>query len=216
MSRSHRIFKLIQPQVPGTVLCGGRLIIKPTRYIARGFFLDTTSRKDHMRLVRMVMPLHRPFEHFSFNYGKSIEGDHGALFRIDKRAYAESAAAVLEKLGPHVEPLRNIQTPRDFMGHVAWMSGNRMLPFRTDLGINHYLLGNTREALGIFRQLDIDLDEYPQVTRQNCRPVFRQVLHFLENDPHGLRAVIESWRDENIEKLGLSASVAAPALRLVP
>ncbi|QDM31753.1 hypothetical protein FNL55_10820 [Tardiphaga sp. vice352] len=144
MSRSRRIFKLIQPQVPGTVLCGDHLIITPTTDIARGFFLDTTSRKDHMMLVRTVMPL-----------------------------------------------------------HVAWMSGNRMLPFRTDLGINHYMLGNIQEALAIFRQLHIDLDEYSPATQQNCRTVIQQVLYFLENDPVGLRAVIESWRDENIEKLGL-------------
>lgn len=215
MSRSHRIFKLIEPHLPGTVLCGDRLIIKPTSDIARGFFLDTTSRKDHMRLMRTVMPLHRPFAHFSFNYGKSIEGDHGALFYIDKQDYGASAAVVLQRLRPHVEPLRKIQTTRDFMTHVAWMSGNRMLPFRTDLGINHYLLGNIQEALAIFRRLDIDLDEYPLTTQENCRPVFRQVLHFLENDPNGLRAVVESWRDEHVEKLGLSASMAAPALRLV-
>jgi hypothetical protein len=215
MSRSRRIFKLIQPQVPGTVLCGDHLIITPTTGIARGFFLDTTSRKDHMMLMRTVMPLHRPFAHSSFNYSQSIEGDCGGLFHIDKQDYGASAAVVLQKLKPHVEPLRKIQTTQDFMGHVAWMSGNRMLPFRTDLGINHYLLGNIQEALAIFRQLQIDLDEHSPATQKNYRPVIQQVMHFLENDPVGLHAVIESWRDENIEKLGLSASVAAPALRLV-
>lgn len=215
MSRSRRIFKLIQPQVPGTVLCGNHLMIKPTSDIARGFFLDTTSCKDHMKLVRTVMPLHRPFANFSFNYNRSIVGDCGTLFHIDKQHYGASAAAVLLKIKPHVEPLRKIQTTRDFMGHVAWMSGNRMLPFRTDLGINHYLLGNIQEALAIFRQLHIDIDEHSPATQNNCRPVIQKVLHFLENDPGGLRAVIEAWRDENIEKLGLSASVAAPALRLV-
>lgn len=166
-------------------------------------------------LVRTVLPLHRPFAHFSFNYSQSIQGDYGALFHIDRQDYEASAAVVLQKLRPHVEPLRRIQTARDFMGHVAWMSGNRMLPFRTDLGIHHYLSGNIQEALAIFRQLHIDLDQYSSATQMNCRPVIRQVLHFLENDPNGLRAVVEPWRDEHIEKLGLSASIAAPSLRLV-
>jgi hypothetical protein len=41
-------------------------------------------------------------------------------------------------------------------------------------------------------------------------------LDLLENDPAALQPLLDTWRDEQIEKLGLSASVVPPRLRLVP
>jgi hypothetical protein len=207
--------RLVQPHVPGTVMCGDHLVIKPTGYIMRGFGLETTSLRDHVKLWRVVMPLHRPFRSVALNYSDVIAGDQGGRVYIDRAAYQQSAADVLEKILPHVEPLRRIRQPQDFLQYISWMARNDMLGVRTDFGLTHYLLGNTQQALDIFRQLDIDLGAYQQVVQEACKPLFRQVLNLLENDPPALRAVIESWRDQNIEKLGLSASVAIPALRLV-
>lgn len=191
------------------------MIIKPTNYIARGFFLDTTPHKDKMKLFRVVMPLYRPFENFSFSHSRMIDGDHAGLFHIDKKAYKESAAIVFDKINPHIEPLRQLRVPRDFLSYISWMAGNTMLGVRMDFGLTHYLLGNEQEALGIFRRMDLDLDGYKLPTQQQCRPMLRQILDILESNPSSLRGVIDSWRDQNIERLGLSASVVAPGLRLV-
>lgn len=168
-----------------------------------------------MKLWRVVLPLHRPFECVALNYSKTIAGDHAGLVRIDKKDYKRSAANVLEKIRLHVEPLRQLQDPRDFLTYISRMSGNNMLNVRTDFALTHYLLGNAQEALRVFRQLDIDLNDYQEAVQKNSRPLFRQVLDVLENDPTSLRALIQSWRDQNIDKLGLSAAIAAPGLHLV-
>jgi hypothetical protein len=196
-------------------MCGQFLIIKPTGNLARGFFLDTTPHKDKMKLFRVVTPLYRPFEHFSFNHSRMIEGDHAALFHIDKKAYRDSAAIVFERIAEHIEPLRKLRGPREFLGYISWMTGNTMLPVRLDFGLTHYLLGNVQQALDIFRAMDLDLNEYKPERQDHYRPVITQVLTLLENDPPALRAVLDGWRDEKIERLGLTASVAAPTLRIV-
>jgi hypothetical protein len=196
-------------------MCGQFLVIKPTDYIARGFFLDTTPHKDKMKLFRVVTPLYRPSENFSFTHSRMIEGDHAALFHIDKKAYRDSAAIVFEKIEAQVEPLRLLRSPREFLSYISYMAGNAMLPVRLDFGLTHYLLGNVQQARDIFRRMDVDLNEYKPERQQHYRPVIRQVLTLLENDPAALRAVLDGWRDQKIERLGLAASVAPASLRLV-
>jgi hypothetical protein len=196
-------------------MAGRFLIIMPTNYIARGFFLDTTPHKDKMNLFRVVMPLYHPWEHFSFDHSTVLPGEHAGLFHIDKNDYVGSAAIVFHSIAPSIDPLRQLRGPGEFLSHISWMSGNRMLGVRMDFGLTHYLLGNIREALDIFRRMDIDLNEYKQPTQDHCRPVIRRILDLLQNNPSALRVVLDAWRDDKIERLGLTASVAAPAIRLV-
>jgi hypothetical protein len=144
-----------------------------------------------------------------------IEGDHAALFHIDKKAYKESAAIVFNKIGVHIEPLRQLRSPREFLNYISWMTGNTMIPVRLDFGLTHYLLGNVDQARDIFRRMDLDLNEYKPERQDHYRPVIKRVLALLENDPPALRAVLDAWRDEKIARLGLTASVAAPPLRVV-
>ena len=216
MSRSRKIFELIQPRATGTVVCGNYLIIKPSVYVARGFFLDTTPHKNQMKLFRVVMPLYRPGEYFSLNYSNTISGEHAGLFLVDRKAYAESASIVLDKINPHIEPLRNLHGPREFLGYISWMASNRMMPVRLNFGLTHYLLGNLQQATDIFRGMERDLADYKPQRQDRYRSVITQVLDLLENDPAALQPLLDTWRDEQIEKLGLSASVVPPRLRLVP
>ena len=64
--------------------------------------------------------------------------------------------------------------------------------------------------------MERDLADYKPQRQDTYRPVIAQVLDLLENDPAALQQLLDAWRDEHIEKLGLSASVVPPHLRLVP
>lgn len=215
MSRSHRVLRLIQPRIPGTVMCDRLLIIKPTGYIARGFFLDTTPHKDKMKLFRVVMPLYRPFQNFSLTHSRPISGDHVGLFHVDRRAYQESADIVFAKMREHIEPLRRLSSPREFLSYISWMSGNRMMPVRLDFGLTHCLLGNLRQATDIFREMERDLADYNQRRQDVYRPVILQILDLLENDRAALQQLLDVWRDEHVEKLGLAASIGPSRLRAI-
>lgn len=191
------------------------LIVKPTDDIVRGFVLDTTPHKDKMKLLRVVLPLYCPSQQFSLNYSQMIVGDHAALFHVDRKAYDESAEIIFERIAPHIEALRKLRGPAEFLDYIAWMSGNRMMSVRMDFGLTHIMLGNDREALAIFNQMDADLKEFSQSIQEHCRPTIRRLLHLLEHDRQALRGVLEGWRDEKIKRWGLAASIAGPPLHIV-
>ena len=42
----------------------------------------------------------------------------------------------------HVQFLKRMRGPADFLRHIAHMIGNSSILFRIDLGLTHYLVGN--------------------------------------------------------------------------
>jgi hypothetical protein len=198
------------------VVCGPFLIVKPTGYIARGFLLESTPRKHLMKLYQVVMPLYRPGEHVFLNYSTMISGGHAGLFWIDEAAKAESAAAVLSAIGPHIEMVERLRSPRDFLGYISWMAGTSVLTIRMDFGLTHYLLGNIREALIIFRGIDMDSAGHNHVVQERYGPWIKQILDLLERQPEDLRHILDQWRAERIHKLRLEASVSASTLNVLP
>lgn len=94
MSRSAKILKLVQPTVPGTVLCRDVLVLAPTSYVLRGVFLNTTSQKHHMDLWKVVMPLHRPLDNLVLTYGTIIAGPDDHRVKVED---IERAAEVVKQ-----------------------------------------------------------------------------------------------------------------------
>ncbi|MBX9710808.1 MAG: hypothetical protein K2X60_07225 [Xanthobacteraceae bacterium] len=191
-------------------------MIAPTEYIARGFFLNTTSQKDHMDLWKVVTPLFRPIEFFHLTYGQILAENTLGRIYINTKAFNESAALVFAKIKDHAASLRQLQKPSDFLRYISWMSGNATFNVRVDFGLAHYLAGNIREARKIFRELKSDLDELGAESVHHLAPLIIIVGSQLETDPSGLLAIINEWRNQNIETLCLGASCTSSArLRLV-
>jgi hypothetical protein len=209
MSRSAKVFKLVQPHLPGTILCKDVLVVGPTGYILRGFFLNTTSQKHHMDLWKVVMPLHRPHDDLMLTYGIMISGPDNFRVRVDEPKQA--AEAVLRCVRGEVDSLRALKGPAQFLQHIAWRSGNESEPVQLDFALTHFLIGNVAEALRILRWL---------ATREEVfavhRNLVRQALAALEDTPSKFQQLIDGWRDANVAALGLEATVQKqPSLRLV-
>lgn len=169
-----------------------------------------------MDLWKVVTPLFRPIDFFHLTYGQILAETTSGRVHIDKTAYDSSAAMVLVKIKDHVASLRRLEKPSDFLSYISWMSGNTTFNVRADFGLAHYLSGNVREALKIFQDLKSDLDESENKLTHPLAPLIGIVGSQLETDPPGLLAIINEWRDQNIEKLGLSASsMPVSKLRLI-
>ncbi len=76
-----------------------------------------------------------------------------------------------------------------------------MMPVRLDFGLTHYLLGNLQQATGHLSRHERDLADYKPQRQDRYRSVITQVLDLLENDPAALQPLLDTWRDEQIEKL---------------
>jgi hypothetical protein len=216
MSRSRKVLGLIQPKLPDTMMCGDVIVVRPTDYVLRGFCLDSTPQKDHMVLWKVVMPLHRPFPHLILSYSQSAEGPSDGRFVVGRTGWRQAVPIVGEEIARHLESLRKLQKPADFLAHIARMAGNSQSNVRTDFALAHYLVGNIKQSLRMFRALAAEVRGGDPQRPDPLHEVIAGSLAQLERDPDGLRPIIDGWRDDNIERLGLAESRAArPALRLV-
>lgn len=200
MSRSAKVLELVRRYHPSAVLCGPYLLFGETGYIVRGLLLDTTSYKDHMRLYKVVTPIHRPLESIILSYSDDITG--GGYIHVDRSNYEAAARTVLERVGSQLTRLQELRLPHHFLDHIAYMSGNSNVNVRLDFGLTHYLVGNVELARRIFCNLAADLDG----TKDRLGPLVGHVLNLLEADPHLLLNEIDKWRAENIDRLGIAAA----------
>ncbi|WP_346295359.1 hypothetical protein LRC39_19575 [Rhodopseudomonas sp. P1] len=209
MSRSAKILKLVQPTVPGTVLCRDVLVLAPTSYVLRGVFLNTTSQKHHMDLWRVVMPLHRPLDNLVLTYGTIIAGPDDHRVKVDD--VEEAAEVVKQCLRHEVQALRDIEGPAQFLQHISRRSGDDFEVVQLDFALAHFLIGNLSEARRILRSQVESPEIYP-----THRQVTRRAFDALEAGPEALQRLIDDWRDDNVARFGLEpTSRKPPGLRLV-
>jgi len=210
MSRSRTILRSIQRQVKDTVLCGDMLIVAPTGFVLRGYALNATSQKDHVDLWKVVMPLHRPFQYVIFDYSSIIGGPSAGRFCIAPPITDDRDRVLCAAIESRLGPLRALESPSDFLAHIARMGGNNSDSVQLDFALTHYLVGNIDAAHRILRSLEASPDTVPQ-----RRVVVRQALDRLAANPASLRALIDHWRDENITTFRLGASLQRPSDRRV-
>ena len=101
MSRSKRLFRWIQKNLPGLVLCKDMLVVPPTEHIVRGFVLEATSQKERVYLWKVVTPLLRPIGSVILNYSDRISGTEKELY-IKKDAFEQSAENIRNIISKHI------------------------------------------------------------------------------------------------------------------
>uniref|UniRef100_E6VID8 Uncharacterized protein n=1 Tax=Rhodopseudomonas palustris (strain DX-1) TaxID=652103 RepID=E6VID8_RHOPX len=209
MSRSAKILKLVQPTVPGTVLCRDVLVLAPTGYLLRGFFLNATSQKHHMDLWKVVMPLHRPLDTLVLTYGTIIAGPDDHRVKVDD--VERAAEVVKQSLRHEVQALRGLEGPPQFLQRISRMSDNEFEVVQLDFALTHFLIGNVSEARRILRSQMERPEIYP-----THRQVTRRAFEALEASPEALQSLIDGWRDDNVARFCLEpTSRKPPGLRLV-
>lgn len=148
---------------------------------------DIRLQQHHRRAVRRAV-LHRP--------PPITDGRDRVL-----------CTAIESRLGS----LRALESPSDFLAHIARMSGNNSVSVQLDFALTHYLVGNVDAAHRILRSLEASPNTVPQ-----RRVIVRQALDRQAANPASLRALIDHWRDENITTFRLGASLQRPShLRVV-
>src|SRR5258708_27467435 len=152
MSRSRRLFKWIQKKLPSLMLCKDMLVVPPTEHIVRGFLLEATSEKDRVYLWKVVTPLLRPIDCVILNYSDRISGSEPNLY-IRRDAFEESAEKVRDIISGHVEYLRGVRRPADFLRHTSRVMEGPLLA-RLDRALIHYVIGNVPQAARMLRALD--------------------------------------------------------------
>lgn len=205
MSRSKKVFGFIKKQLPGVELCRDMLVVTPTEHILRGFLIETTTEKGRVYLWRVVFPLHRPMRSVILDYSNRIP-DPGEDVYINPDAYKESAEKIGVYIRQHLEYLRNVRHPEDFLRHVAWMSGNPSISLRFDVALTYYRLGKVRECEQIVRALDVEVDQLDKRRRLPFHDVVKHVAREMASNPTGLADLLDEWENRNVETLGLQAS----------
>jgi len=196
----------VQEQIPGSVLCGDFLAVGKTQMFLRSFRLLTAARKNHNDLYRRVTPLWRPREGPSSSFGGIIKHPDTYWTVTDPKDHRKSAALVLEQIAPFVPEYERIETVEDFLSYFDFMRPNMSVPVQLDFALADYLIGDISRCERALAHVESVLDDHDDRWFRNDRPAFGQVRAQLDSDPAGLRALIETWRKENIERLGLAPS----------
>jgi hypothetical protein len=205
MSRSKRVFRLIQKRLSGLVLCKDMLVVPQTEHIVRGFLLETTTEKNRVYLWRVVAPLYRPMSGVILNYSDRIPED-GEVY-IDRDDYEKSADRICAIIsGRHIEYLQGIQRPKDFFQHTSWIGNDSPILNRLDRALTHYLLGNVQQAIDALRALDEEVDQLEARRQQYIGPLLKRAMRQIDRDPADLTALLDEWENQNVERFALGPS----------
>jgi hypothetical protein len=205
MSRSKRLFKFIQRKLPGLVLCKDMLVVPPTEHIVRGFLLEATSQKERVYLWKAVAPLLRPITSVVLDYSDRISGDELELY-VRRDAFEQSAEDIGNIVSGHIEYLRGIRHPHDFLRHASWVVDGSPLLARFDQALIHYVIGNVPQSVRALRALDKEVDQWDARRQEYIGPLLKQVVGEIDKDPAGLAALLTEWENQNVERLGLQPS----------
>jgi hypothetical protein len=208
MSRAKRLFRLIQKKLPGLILCKDMLVVPPTEHIVRGFLLEATSEKDRVYLWKVVAPLLRPIRSIILTYSDRISGNEPELY-VRRDAFEQSAENIRNIISEHIDYLRGVRYPQDFLRHASWVVDGSPLRARFDQALIHYLIGNVQQSVKTLRGLDKEVDQWDAERREHIGPLLKQVVREIDEDPARLAALLAKWESENIERLGLQASRTA-------
>src|SRR5712691_2986703 len=207
MSRSKRLFKLIQKSLPGLMLCKDMLVIPPTEHIVRGFSLEATSQKERVYLWKVVTPLLRPIGSVILDYSNRISGTENELY-VRRDAFEQSAESIRTIISEHIEYLRGIRHPHDFLRHASWVVDGSPVLQRLDQALVHYLIGNVPQSVKVLRALDKEVDQWDARRREYLGPLLKQIVHEIDTNPAGLMGLLTEWENQNVERLGLQPSRA--------
>jgi hypothetical protein len=209
MSRSKKIFAMIQKGLPGIELCKDMLVVPPTEHILRGFLIENTTERGRVYVWRVVTPLHRPMSSIILDYSDRIPQSGGDIYIKDTSQ--ESANAIRAIVGEHLGYLRGVRRPEDFFRHIARMIGNSSINFRFDLALTYYRIGDIGQCRDMLRILTLDVDKLDRKLRMPVDQAIKQAADQMASEPDALGRLLDRWENENIERLGLLASRRDPS-----
>jgi hypothetical protein len=149
----------------------------------------------------------RPIRYVILDYSERIFGAEPTLY-IRRDAFEESAEMVREIIGGHLEYLRGVRRPADFLRHTTRVMEGPLLA-RLDRALIHYVIGNVPEASRVLRALDEEVDSWDSGRREYVGPLLKQIVRTIDEDPTALAGLLREWEEQNVERLGLQPSRTA-------
>ncbi|HEY7578999.1 MAG TPA: hypothetical protein VH855_15520 [Acetobacteraceae bacterium] len=104
-------------------------------------------------------------------------------------------------LGGHLAYLRRLRGPEQFLEHIAPMIGNTTRPFRLDLALTYYMLGNVAGCTRILEELAAT----DGISANSG--IVSDLLDDMRADPGRAARRLEAWEDANIAQFGLAPSM---------
>lgn len=145
------------------------------------------------------------------DYSNRIRGTGEDVY-INPNAYKESAEKIGVFIREHLEYLRNVRHPEDFLRHVGRMIGNPSISLRFDLALTYYRLGKVRQTEHIVRALDLEVDQLDPKMRLPFHDIVKHVAREMVSNPTALADLLDEWENRNVETLGLQSSRPAPGV----
>jgi hypothetical protein len=209
MSRAKKLFDLIEKKLADVVLCQDMLVLIPSEHILRGFLIENTTEKGRIYLWRVVTPLYRRMRRVVLECSTRIPGRD---LYIDSAALARSASEIGDIIRDHLEYLRGVRTPQDFLKHVDWMIGNDSISFRFDLALTYYLTGDIGQCRDVLRTVKADVERLDRKLQLPIDFLIMEAARQFETDPSTFGLLLHEWEQKNVETLGLLPSRPVPAL----
>lgn len=186
------------------MVCKGLLVLTPTEHILRGFVLEPTSARDTVKVWRIVLPLYLRAANLNLSYS-----EESRWLRLNRDDWQGSADMVFDLIAGHVEALRAVRQPADFLRYFLAGGGcHRGVWSDFDRALTHYMIGDIDQAVTMLRAFDAGFDR-ARPGSDYVVPVIDRVMHEIETNPLGLAPLLKEWEDAQVAALGLQPSRAA-------
>jgi hypothetical protein len=149
------------------------------------------------------------------DYSDRISGSEPELY-IRKDAFGESAEKVRDIIAGHIDYLRQVRHPADFLRHASWVVEGSPVLQRLVQALIHYVIGNVPQSERALRALNAEVGEWDARRREYVGPLLKQIVQTIDEHPAALAGLLCEWEQQNVEKLGLQPSrILLDRLRLL-
>lgn len=195
MSATEAVLRKLQEALPGTRLCKDVLVLAPMERILRGFTFERTIEKGRYYFWYVVIPLYTPLDFFALDGSKRF---HDPVYLRAENVDEVSRHLHRIIMDGHLELLRNVCTPKDFLAYGKASDGTVYIYE----ALTHYVLGNVSRCRNTFRKRAEELRLADSKTT-----AIRELIRFfdeLDSRPESAARRIKRWERASIETFGLA------------
>jgi hypothetical protein len=212
MSIPRRVLKIVARSLKGVFLCKSLLVVSPTEHILRGFLIDRTAHKSKYNLWKVVVPLYTPMHLLILDYSTQI-GPRGDWLTIEKHEIQDAAQRVTGYiLDGHLDHLKRLRGPKEFLEYVSWMIGNTTDHFLFDYAMTQYMLGNQAACLASLQAMRGN--EPIGMPRPNIFTCSKELIAKLATNPSEVAEMVRQFERANVEQFALEPTIINPRPQL--
>jgi hypothetical protein len=205
MSIPKRVLKIVARSINGVCLCKALLVVSPTEHILRGFVIERTTHKGRYNLWKVIAPLYIPMRCLYLDYSNII-GPRGPWLEISVDEIQDAADRVTGFiLDGHLEHLKRLRGPKEFLEHISWMIGNDTDTFLFDYAMTQYMLGNHATCLATLEAMIAK--DMPGMRRGDVFTWAQKIIPKLKASPSEVAEILQQFEKTNVEQFALAPTL---------